>query len=234
MLGMPTRDWQFELVGLQASRLSCESYTPFSLVPKPLDNLNESRRNPFSRAVPMNAPEQLIQAQFTPKVCTYWLISGAIGLACTLIGIPFLLLWFPIGLLVTKRYLASMECVLTENSLKVKKGIFVRVEKTIPLEKITDMGMVQGPIMRSFDLHTLTVETAGQSGTGALVSLTGIEDAPGFREAVLEQRDAINKSSKQSLMESSAAPSSDSDALLHDIKDVLLRIETLLAQQTNR
>jgi putative membrane protein len=125
----------------------------------------------------MSTETHLRKAQFNPSVCTYWLSSVALVLTVTVVGIPLLLLWLPIGFVITKRHLAAMECLLTEKALKVKKGIFVRIEKTIPLEKITDMGMVQGPIMRYFDLHTLTVETAGQSGQGALVSLTGIIDA---------------------------------------------------------
>ena len=134
----------------------------------------------------MTSETQIRRAEFSPKVCVYWLLSGAMIMCLTIVGIPLLLIWFPIGLIVTKKYLDSMECVLTDKALKVKKGIFIRIEKTIPLEKITDMGMVQGPIMRAFDLHTLTVETAGQSGVGALVSLIGIIDAPGFRETVLQ------------------------------------------------
>ena len=42
--------------------------------------------------------------------------------------------------------------------------------------------------MRAFGLEQLTVETAGQSGAGALVSLTGVVDARAFREAVLAAR----------------------------------------------
>ena len=102
----------------------------------------------------MSEETYIQKAEFNPKVCTYWLLSGAIILTATIVGIPLLILWFPIGFAFTKRYLDRMECLLTDKALKVKKGIFVRIEKTIPLEKITDMGMVQGPIMRCFDLHT--------------------------------------------------------------------------------
>ena len=125
----------------------------------------------------MSSEQDIREAEFNPKVCVYWLLGGAILLTVTVVGIPLLLLWFPIGTAMTKRYLDRMECILTDKALKVRKGIFIRVEKTIPLEKITDMGMVQGPIMRFFELHTLTVETAGQSGDGSLVSLTGIVNA---------------------------------------------------------
>ena len=173
--------------------------------------------------------EQLIRkAEFNPQVCTYWLLSGAIVFVFSIVGIPLLVLWFPLGLVFTKRYLDRMECVLTNKALKVKKGMLVRIEKTIPLEKITDMGMVQGPIMRAFDLHTLTVETAGQSGVGALVSLTGIVDAKSFREAVLNQREEIAGSAAKPAPEALAADASGSSSVLIEIRDSLHRIESLL------
>ena len=176
----------------------------------------------------MSAETHLRKAQFNPKVCTYWLSSGALVLTATVVGIPLLLLWFPIGFVFTKRYLDRMECLLTEKALKVKKGMFVRTEKTIPLEKITDMGMVQGPVMRHFDLHTLTVETAGQSGEGALVSLTGIEDAKSFREAVLNQRDVISAPSSRSTPADVRTEPLGASSLLSEIRDSLLRIEAQL------
>ena len=169
-------------------------------------------------------------AEFNPKVRTYWLLSGALVLSVTVVGIPLLLFWFPLGMLITQRYLDHMECVLTSKALKVKKGILVRTEKTIPLEKITDMGMVQGPIMRHMGLHTLSIETAGQSGQGALVSLTGIVDARSFREAVLAQREAISSSPVSGVTEDGAKPASEDSKILVEIRDSLLRIEKRLQQ----
>jgi len=182
----------------------------------------------------MNDEKLIRKASFNEKVCLYWLLSGALILGVTIVGIPLLLLWFPIGKVFTKRYLDRMSCVLTDKALKVSKGIFVRVEKTIPLEKITDMGMVQGPIMRRLDLHKLTVETAGQSSQGALVSLTGIEDAKSFREAVLNQRDAISASSSRSDTPAVSQEPIDSSSLLSEIRDSLLRIEVKLEKRSNR
>lgn len=181
----------------------------------------------------MSTEEKIIKtASFNEKVCTYWLLSGIIVCVVTIVGIPFLLLWIPIGLYLTKRYLERMECILTEKSLKVHKGIFTRVEKTIPLEKITDLGLVQGPIMRHFGIHQLTVETAGQSQGGPLVSLTGIKDVKDFRETVLEQRDTLRESKpREAVPASPSAQSEDQKSLLTDIRDSLQRIETLLADR---
>lgn len=177
----------------------------------------------------MKTDDVLCKATFQPKVCNYWLLSGTIVLTVTIVGIPLLFLWLPLGLFFTRRYLERMECVLTPKALKVKKGILVRVEKTIPLEKITDMGMVQGPFMRHFDLHTLTVETAGQSGTGALVSLTGIVDAPGFRERVLAQRDVTPVRTNDAPPVEQVTMGGETNELLREIRDSLQRLENSLS-----
>lgn len=178
----------------------------------------------------MNEETQIKTAEFSPKVRTYWLLSGALVLTFTVVGIPLLLLWFPLGRMLTQRYLDRMSCVLTDKALKVGKGIWVRTEKTIPLDKITDMGLVQGPIMRHLDLHTLTVETAGQSGEGALVSLTGIVDARLFREAVLAQREALSSGGASMTSGPVTRTPSDSNEVLLEIRDALLRIETRMQQ----
>lgn len=173
----------------------------------------------------------ILKATFNKKVCTYWLLSTTIVLTVTVVGIPFLLIWLPLGYLFTGKYLDKMECILTEKDLKVKKGIFVRVEKTIPLEKITDVGMVQGPIMRHFGIHQLTVETAGQSSQGPLVSLTGINDAEDFRETVLQQRDMMRGGNAAAPAEPQAAAPAEDQTVLKDIHETLLRIEEQLKKQ---
>lgn len=195
----------------------------------------------------MREERTLRVAEFTPKVQTYWLLTGTITcafLCLALIGFVLLPLWLVFGGIFTTKYRQSLSCVLTERSLKFSKGVLTRVEKTVPLEKITDLGMVQGPIMRHFGLHGLTVETAGQTaGPGALVSLVGIVDAVGFRNAVLEQRDRVvfepGGGGRIGDGDTPAAPgssrgneggggfsgSAESAALLADIRDTLGRIE---------
>jgi putative membrane protein len=178
----------------------------------------------------MNDKPYIRKAEFDPKVKTYWLFSAILVCVLTVVGIPLLILVIPIGMALTGRYLSRMECLLTEKALKVKKGILVRVEKTIPLEKITDMAMVQGPLMRHFGIFKLTVETAGQSGAGALVALTGIVDAKGFRETVLAQREIVAGSPPARSDATGTQDDFASDATLVEIKDSLLRIEAMLAK----
>ncbi|MFT5789986.1 MAG: putative membrane protein [Shewanella sp.] len=163
------------------------------------------------------------QAEFATNLGQYWLTPVAIVLTLSIIGIPLLLLWLPIGAIFTRRYIANMSTELTDRKLIVRKGIFTRTENTVPLDKITDMALIQGPLMRFFKLHKLTIETAGQSGSGALLNLTGIIDAGDFRSLVLAQKETLN----QLESDSTADENNDTNVitLLQEISDTLKRLE---------
>ncbi|MEM7263427.1 MAG: PH domain-containing protein, partial [Planctomycetota bacterium] len=132
------------------------------------------------------------------------------------------------GNAVTERYLRRLRCVLTDRSLYVRSGIFVRVEKTVPLDKITDLGVVQGPIMRYLNIESLNVETAGQAMTSAIAML-GIVDNQAFRDAVLKRRDDfVGEQRHVSPDSGSGATAAHSDGVLVEIRDTLVRIEEQL------
>lgn len=177
--------------------------------------------------------EQTIhEAQFEDNLGLYWLLSGAAYFTLSIVGIPLLLLWFPIGLWGTRRYISNMSARLTSKKLIVRRGIFTRTENTVPLDKITDIALIQGPIMRLMGLHKLTVETAGQSGAGALISLVGIVNAPDFRAQILEQKERLSEAHTTS---ETSDPTEDNAMLtqLVEMTASLKHIEALLASKYN-
>ena len=139
--------------------------------------------------------------------------------------LPF---WFLLGNYFTERYLQHMSCVLTDRSLKVGRGMFVRLEKTVPLDMITDLALIEGPIMRYFGLQAVKVETAGGSTPGALIKLVGIVEAREFRDTVLRQRDAIASAAFPVSTEAASVVAGQDDTVLREIHDTLLRIEQKL------
>lgn len=178
----------------------------------------------------MNAEERIIwDAEFNKSVTTYWLLNGIIICVVTVVGLPLLPIWLAVGTLVTRRYLDSHRCTLTSRTLKVSKGIFTKIEKTIPLDRITDLGIIQGPIMRYFEIEALSVETAGQSTASSLVNLAGIKNGRAFRDAVLAQRDLVVGSvEEQSKQPSGTTVGSDPETvqLLREIRDSLKKMES--------
>jgi putative membrane protein len=158
------------------------------------------------------------KATFNPAVKSYIFMVPCFILLLSVVGIPILIVWLigP-GMAFAKRYYESLECELTETQLRYKKGVFVRVEKTIPLENIQDLTFVEGPILKAFRLSMLKIETAGSSGaTKADMRLIGVDEAQNFRNAVLNQRDNMRK------------PSVTNEAKSQEILDVLVEIRDLL------
>ncbi|MEM9373049.1 MAG: PH domain-containing protein [Planctomycetota bacterium] len=166
----------------------------------------------------------------------YYILGPVVPLVLTVIFIPIVPIIVLIMLLFVNKTINSLSCRLTDRTLEIKRGWLNRTESTVPLEKVTDLQMFQGPIMRWLGLHGFRVETAGQtSGAtgGALVNLIGIVDAPAFRKAVLEQRDVIAGSVPAPAPASPAAQmaSGDQAAVLAEIRDSLLRIEAKIGDR---
>lgn len=176
-----------------------------------------------------NRSPVLKEAAIMPEVIRYHLWGTAIVMTMTVIGIPLMPIGLPIAYVLFKRYYERLEIVLTRRDLKVRRGILNVEEKSIPLEKITDLAVYQGPVMRLFKLKGIRVETAGQSSQGALVTVVGITDVDAFRDAVLDQRDRVSDDgSEQQPTAPAPVPENDTTALLTDIRDSLRRIEQRL------
>ena len=173
----------------------------------------------------------LREAEFHARAVTYRVWGVVIPLTATILLIPLLPLIAPFVFWYQRLHYARLRVVLTSRDLKVHRGVWVREEKTIPLEKITDLRVFQGPLMRYFNVTGLAVETAGQaSGSAALATVYGIVDTEEFRDQVLAQRDRIadsddHDSSGKPETGVGIVPDSAVIELLTDIRDAIKRIE---------
>ena len=143
---------------------------------------------------PVNVTAPL-RTRFNPLIRPYLVISVGFTLFMTIIGIPLAILWFlGIGQWWARHYFDKLECELTPRALRCRKGIFVTVEKTIPLENIQDVTFIEGPLLKRFNLSILKFETAGHSaGQANDMKLIGIIDAHDFRAQILAARDEMKR-----------------------------------------
>ena len=135
----------------------------------------------------------LRDAEFDRKFISYWRWLISIWLAVTIVGILLIPFWLLFSLWFAPQYLERMSARLTTQALDTRKGVFNRSESTIPLNRITDLRLHDGPLMRHFKLRGLKAETAGQSGQYASSegNLIGVVDAAEFRNAILMQRQRV-------------------------------------------
>ncbi len=170
----------------------------------------------------------LLDAEFDRRVIAYWRVLVSLIMVVTIVGIPFIPIWLLYSLWFGPKYLDGQSARLTTQALELRKGVFTRSESTIPLNRITDLKLYQGPLMRRFGLHGLKAETAGQSGQNASSegNLLGVVDAAAFRNAILRQRQITLGAEPGDDAPRPAATADGTTALLTEIRDILARIET--------
>ena len=87
---------------------------------------------------------------------------------------------------VPSRRFARWHYTLGTDRLRIVRGYLFYSDTVVPLGRIQHIDVHQGPIMRRYDLATLTVHTAGNHNSS--VSLPGLRhaDAVEMREAIRE------------------------------------------------
>jgi len=136
--------------------------------------------------------EPLWRAALTPGATRYLFVSRALALFASIIGIPLLPFWvLGFGQWYVREWVQRFSCTLTPERLRVQQGVFVRSQSDIPLDRITDLRLYHGPLMRLLGVLRLNVKNAGQGAAQSEGNLIGIVDSPGFRDAVLRRRDLV-------------------------------------------
>ena len=176
------------------------------------------------------------EAQFDRNIASWGRVVISGYLFITVVGILLIPFWWAISFWYGAEYLRRVSAKLTTNALEIRIGVFFRKESTIPLNRITDVRLHDGPVMRHYGLRGLKVETAGASGqdSSSEGNLIGVIDAEAFRNAVLAQRQlVIDAESGRSTATAPLADSASSGAVLVEIRDILARIEKRLSDQEN-
>ncbi|MCL2710414.1 MAG: PH domain-containing protein [Planctomycetaceae bacterium] len=110
-----------------------------------------------------------------------------IGFLLAAITVPLLVWYYP-------RWVAALRFCLDDRSLRVEQGLLFRSRKTIPLDKITDLELVQGPLLRALDMWQIKVQTASTGSQMPEAMLIGVINPEQVREEILAIRGEYLKS----------------------------------------
>ena len=111
---------------------------------------------------------------------------GALGL-----GLVLGPLWYlTLGRWVHRRQVDALRYWLDGSTLRINKGFIFLQRKSIPLDRVTDVVLAQGPLARHFGIWLMKVQTAGagqqQMPEGVLA---GVVDAEKVRDFLVAKRD---------------------------------------------
>jgi membrane protein YdbS with pleckstrin-like domain len=85
----------------------------------------------------------------------------------------------------TNLYYQSMWYELHEDEMRWKRGVWFRTTGIVPYNRITNLDLKQGPVMRWLHISTLSIQTAGYSGQAVPeIRIEAIEHAEELRELI--------------------------------------------------
>jgi putative membrane protein len=161
----------------------------------------------------------IVSVEFDPKVKVYWWLGAMLIQISTFIGILVVPFWLIFGLFVHQKQFEGLSCSLTDRSLNIRTGWLFKKQQNIPLDKLTDVSIHEGPILNAFGVVRMHFETAGS----APFILTGVKGGPQFRDIVLKQRDNLSSQPQMAIQQS------QSDDVLIEIRDLLKEINANLS-----
>ena len=144
----------------------------------------------------------------------------------TVVGIPFIPFMLLLSLWYFPAYFRRISARLTTQAVEIRKGVFFRTEATIPLNRITDVRLHDGPVMRYCNIRGLKVETAGQSGADS--GSVRATSSPSSAQRRCGTRSCCSDSGTMGAEQAEDSPrTTAADAnVLTEIRDILARMES--------
>ena len=94
-----------------------------------------------------------------------------------------------LGPWLSKKQAEALRYWLDGSTLRVDQGVFFFKRKAIPLDRVTDVVLTQGPLMRWCGIWELQVQTAGTGQAVPEAALYGLMDPEHMRDQLLSARD---------------------------------------------
>ena len=169
---------------------------------------------------------QMVSGEFHKSVITYWWAMTNLILLFTIIGIFVMIFWLPFGWIIHKMQFKNLECTLTERGIRIRKGWIFKAQQNIPLDKLTDISIHEGPVLNFFGIVRISIETAG----AVPFQLVGLRksSASQFRDIVMVRRDSITQVPSS---QGTGGQNAQSDDVLVEIRDILQQINTNLSNR---
>ena len=125
-------------------------------------------------------------------------------------------------------YFYSIKYILDDRYISKSCGVIWKKKRSIPLEKITNIDVRQGPFERIFGFGQIWIFTPSTGAATPEEKLIGVSAPHDMKEMIIERSES-SKGNNTSVPVSSVSQNTDIDnSILEDIKSSLLRIEELL------
>jgi membrane protein YdbS with pleckstrin-like domain len=94
-----------------------------------------------------------------------------------------------LGPWLTKKQAQAVKYWLDGRTLRIDYGVLFLKRKAVPLDRITDMVLTQGPLLKLCGIWELRIQTAGTGQSMPEATLYGLSQPEQVRDLLLQERD---------------------------------------------
>ncbi len=98
---------------------------------------------------------------------------------------------FTLGPWLSRKQSQALHYWLEGGTLRVDQGVFFLKRKAIPLDRVTDVVLAQGPLMKLCGIWELRIQTAGMGQGVPEAALYGLSEPEAVRDMLLAARDDV-------------------------------------------
>lgn len=117
------------------------------------------------------------------------LLDGDPASPSILVALGILVAAIIAALIVAPWYVESLDYWIEGTTLRINQGIVVRKSKSIPLDRVSDIELVQGPLMRMCGIWSLRIQTAGSTQQSPEGTIWGARHPESVRDTIVKIRD---------------------------------------------
>lgn len=121
---------------------------------------------------------------------TIWVFG--LGLVAAILYFAIIAPWL------TVRQSEALQYWLDGSTLRVNSGVYFLKQKAIPLDRVTDIVLVQGPLMRYCGIWGVQIQTAGAGQQMPEATLLGLRNPEQVRDLLVQTRDDAAQRSRRS------------------------------------
>lgn len=139
-------------------------------------------------------PTQEIQIQ-RERAARYF--SNSDTLMLVIVGVPTLGLGFLAAFIYRKwiapqftaRQAEALRYWIEGNTLRIDEGVYFKRQAAIPLDRVTDVVLYQGPLLRHMEMWSIRIQTAGMGHAAAEGVLHAVAHPEEVRDELIAARD---------------------------------------------
>ncbi|MBP2134013.1 membrane protein YdbS with pleckstrin-like domain [Methanomicrobium sp. W14] len=124
---------------------------------------------------------------FVIWLCFAWIVFIDEFMFLNVFIAGLLVILLVIGIVWNILYYDSIVYHLNKTEMTWRRGVWFKQTGIVPYTRITNVDIVQGPLMRMFEISNLRIQTAGYSAQKvAEISIKGMEEPEPLREMIMD------------------------------------------------